>query len=483
MSRSSAKTRSDGDADSPYTDITANACSSSYRSKKDLEGGPYGDIPPDSNRQGIYKDYVVFMLQDNECSTETSDYSDNDEKELYSLRNEYLQKLNIVRKRLNLAEISDDGDKYFARKCTITEIIEEDGQNVPASENNSKKTETKKPDISCFQNHLESEKRIISKTADKIPQQPDTDPNSNCSPQKQESRQTSRQSSSRRTSSSSVEIQTLHPFSICYNKIDADSLSNLLELEYNPPKKKSCFRLHTPKLPSASESNIPYHTKVSLHDGLFKKPSEKKVKEPSETQLSRDLIEKFTVTREIQCNEKELDGIEEVKKITHKQNIQSSRSNKSGKPESCSTPSPRNYNLFPEVIVKYQSPRQIVLSSNYSDISSSPGDRKQNKNTNVNHPNYIEDSSGESYSTATTSTTILNESQNKKKDFIKGKMESKIKHQPLSNMWHDLRHLNVEKLNEVDAVLKEKTPKEDLKKRSFVQYITYSMMDVLHTII
>lgn len=72
------------------------------------------------------------MLQDNECSTETSDYSDNDEKELYSLRNEYLQKLNIVRKRLNLAEISDDGDKYFARKCTITEIIEEDGQNVPA---------------------------------------------------------------------------------------------------------------------------------------------------------------------------------------------------------------------------------------------------------------------------------------------------------------------------------------------------------------
>ncbi|CAH1180992.1 unnamed protein product [Phyllotreta striolata] len=490
MSRNSSKGRSDGDpADSYYTDypdVKTNDCLS-YRN---IEGGPYGDIPPEPNERGFYRDYVVFMLEeDGDYSRENSD--ENDEKELYNLRNEYIQKLNIVRRRLNLAEIANDGDKYFQsayqRKCTITEIVEDDEQ---------------KPEHT-------SEQHCSSKTQELPQARP-------------------------RSSPSSTEIQTIYPFSLRYTKIEeADSLSNILDMEYNPPKKKSCYRLKTPKMPSASESNIPYRTKISLHDGLFKSPSEKRPEKRPEFDM--EMIEKFTVTREIQCElgsnsdgstrvnespgrgesarieseyesssclsaesgraekstgrkyaiesssagysksgsspknnpkeiDKESDNSKYMKDITQYEayNNQCKRETEYVANEKYTTIKPlsanitsdlssakqciremselqtrlaglentcRNYNLFPQVIVKYESSKHAIASSRYTPTSSSAGDC--NSKDNVNHPNFVaEDSSSRGgYEMITTSTTILDDPppRAKKKEACKRRKFAQLK--------------------------------------------------------
>ncbi|KAG5878463.1 hypothetical protein JTB14_013276 [Gonioctena quinquepunctata] len=358
---STARFSSEGDADSNFAEVSPNARSrcSSYKSRKDLEGGPYGDCPSDPAEQA-YKNCVFYMIQENEDSTGTPEDSEGDQ-ELYSLRNDYLEKLNIVRRRLNLVEITDDGDNQCSRNqggCIITEL--QDGET---------------PRKTDFHKARGSGKQTL-------PSEPSSD------------------------KSDSFELKTIHPFSVGYNM--NQSISNLLEMEYNPPKKKSCLRLRTPKLPSSSESNIPYHTKVSLHEDLFKKSEESK--ETASQVLSRKYLEKFTMTKETQCSDQEMD--EPEIEVETKRSVE------------------KNVNLFPQVIVLTDT--SSVASTGASDKTPSGYKVKMNptKKSDGYPLNFIEEASGESNDSVTTNTTIIDSLSGKiyKRGFgKKGKHASTVK--------------------------------------------------------
>nr|XP_023021095.1 uncharacterized protein LOC111509564 isoform X1 [Leptinotarsa decemlineata] len=325
---SSARFSSDGDPDSNIAEVKPNARSrsSSYRNRKDLEGGPFGDSPSDRTEQ-VYKNCLFYMIQENEDSTNTSDRSEQNQ-DLYSLRNDYLEKLNIVRRRLNLIEIDDERSTDRRESCTITEILEVE----------------------------QPKQKTVRNMTRNLEKQP---------------------SGSSGDLTESFEIKTIHPFSVCYN-MNSQSINNLLELEYNPPKKKSCFRLKTPKLPSSSESNIPYHTKVSIHEDIFKKSNNVEPRDTTDKIVFKNYHEKFTVTKWTQCSDQENEKT--VEKSEYSENV----------------------NLFPTVIVRTNSP-------SVASIKSSPiPDRMEQNETEVPYPlNFIEDASVESYNTVTTSTTIL----------------------------------------------------------------------------
>lgn len=225
--------------------------------------------------QIAYQDYLCLMLGDDGDSDRVSD-DGFDDQELYELKNNYLENLNIVRKRLNLLEISDY--RYHQTGCTITEVTEE---------------EYKNEDTNIDEENVENIQEIYP-SQDQSNGASDLEDNP-CS-----------------TESENVEITTIHPFSLCY-KTDSKSLTNIFELEYDPPKKKSCFRLKTPKLPSVSESNIPYHTKVSLHEDVFK-PSSKQKRDP------KNLEQLPKISKEIQCNSREISNsnIDEVISTSNK---------------------------------------------------------------------------------------------------------------------------------------------------------------------
>nr|CAH7764755.1 unnamed protein product [Callosobruchus chinensis] len=283
--KSSARTGSEGDADWNLSDLYPNVYSgsSSHRSTKDIdcwhtegyphicsgpsscqqkrvEGGPFGDRahprkPPQTT------DYVFLMLQDDE-----SNLSEDSDPELYSLRNDYIEKLNILRQRLNLAEFNSQSNDCRGGSFKITEIHDEEPQTSKSTQKNTEAV------VLCQSQQTEVDEQYL------------------------ESKSTHK--------GDTVEVETIHPFSLRFTA-DTKSITNLFEVEYNPPKKKSCFRLKTPKLVSCSESNLPYHTKVSLHDGIFKPEAQKNETKEAE-RILKEGVSKFCSNKEVQCTEGDL---------------------------------------------------------------------------------------------------------------------------------------------------------------------------------
>ncbi|KAJ8965045.1 hypothetical protein NQ314_004444 [Rhamnusium bicolor] len=237
----------------------------------ELDGGPYGDSPPSDRNQELFKDFLILMFQENDEATETSESSEAD-KELYNLKNDYLEKLNIVRKRLNLIEISDDTEHknqpLSYSTCTITEIVEEESSSSRSGKDCQKEKHNMEQKESCSA-HSSNNGNI-------------TDP---------------------------YELNTIYPASPSYNSADSASATNIFDLDYNPPKKKFCHRLRTPRFYSASEGNIPYYTKVSLREDMFKKEATPKKIPRRKHSLIKRSIHKFTKSKETQCTEEELKKI------------------------------------------------------------------------------------------------------------------------------------------------------------------------------
>nr|CAI5826337.1 unnamed protein product [Callosobruchus analis] len=283
--KSTARTGSEGDANWNLSDLYPNVCSgssthrstkdidcchtegyphicsgsSSRQQKKDIEGGPFGDTvharkPPQTS------DYVILMLQDDESNS-----SEDSDPELYSLRNDYIEKLNILRQRLNLVEFNSKTNDCRGG-CRITEIHDEEPQASTSAEKNTEAVAL------CQTQQTEVEEQYLERISTH--------------------------------SSDTVEVETIHPFSLRFTA-DTKSITELFEVEYNPPKKKSCFRLQTPKLFSCSESNLPYHTKVSLHDGIFKPESQKNEAKEAE-RILKEGVSKFCSNKGVQCTEGDL---------------------------------------------------------------------------------------------------------------------------------------------------------------------------------
>ncbi|XP_057656870.1 uncharacterized protein LOC130894229 [Diorhabda carinulata] len=168
-------------------------------------------------------------------------------------------------------------------------------------------------------------------------------------------------------------VESTHPFNFSFKKLESESKSNILDLEYNPPKKKSCIRVKTPKL--ESECHIPYHTQISIHENLFKNTVEQ-----TESEL-KSIGDKQMVSKEVQCYENELETTKKLEDNT------------------------LNINLFPNVIINYDRSAQMRTLS--SDTNSSKS------NNNIILPNYVQDNSCDNCSPVT-STTIIENGKNSK---------------------------------------------------------------------
>ncbi|CAH2011978.1 unnamed protein product [Acanthoscelides obtectus] len=228
---------------------------------KRIEGGPFGDTAY-AKKLPEASDYVILMLQN-----DVSNSSEDSGSELYSLRNDYIEKLNILRQRLNLIELQQSRSNECSGGCKITEIHDVDPQPSTSTPKNAEKEAV----VFYHSQQTEVEEQYFgSHSAHR---------------------------------SDTVELETIHPFSLNFSA-DTKSITKLFEVEYNPPKKKSCFRLKTPKLTSCSESSLPYHTKVGLHEGIFQPDSKGREAQEAE-RIIREGVSKFCSNKETQCSKED----------------------------------------------------------------------------------------------------------------------------------------------------------------------------------
>lgn len=380
------------------------------------------------------------MLRDNERSSESSESED---QELYDLRHDYLQKLNIVRKRLNLIEIGED-DSTRSSGCKITEIIDDEEQ-------------SEKETLDITVPHGDADNGEISENSE------------------------------------GDEVKTIHPFSLVYTT-ESKSATDMFEMEYNPPKKKSCYRLQTPKLPSSSESSIAYHTKVTLHEGLFKnKDSVETIGTgiyKKESRTWSDTISKFTATKETQCSEQCLHIPENsisnvclesntnlfpevIIKETTKEEASSESSSKPKGIERILTHAIPSQNLNKSACPEDNEASEGNIETNLNSSSTKSLDQKSKSSSLSHHikrtakvPNFLMNStdepSEESYNTVSTGLTTVVENN---KVFPKKKKRLWKRNQQRQTMWDDLQYLQ-----SGDGVfLNKKTPK---KRSSFLTQFT-----------
>lgn len=344
------------------------------------------------------------MLNENDGSTPTSEYEQ--ERDLYNLRNDYIQKLNIVRKRLNLMEINDNStNSTYRGGCQITELLEETNSKEESEHNANTKIEGKN-------DHAE------------------------------------------------IRADYLLPMK-CDNASKANS--NIFDTDYAPPKKKTCHREKTPRLISSAESSIAYYTKISLNDNLFKDSCQAEEKTHHYTDTWRN---KFTTNQEIQCSLETItypvDQIDE----TEDQKTACSETNTNVKDNEIK-------NLFPEVIVR-NIPCESMSSISAAEDSSNEENEKmdlvkgqlenpetnyviqlteiyhrvttppkpslktqicQNSDINLNHPNFVAESSEEYYNTGSTSTTTIIEDKSPDRKNTKNSFYASNQ----SSLWEDLK--------------------------------------------
>lgn len=276
----------------------------------DIFGGPFGDSPFDSV-QDAYQDYLLIMFRNDDDTPGTSGASRAD-LDLYNVKCDYAEQLNLVRRKLNLMELSEDAPK----KCTITEIVEDAPQTVEKAS-------------SCSSEKLRSVEEA----------------------------------------SKGSELTTIHPFSLNYN-LESGSSTNVIEQDYSPPTKKVCQRFKTPRIASVSEGSVPYHTKVGIYDSLFQ--TELNAQRRKKSFVSK-VAKQFTETRQTQCNEEEFKDTDLVERdvgVPQSSEERFSVLDLSFETESYSEyESPNSGSLFPKVIIETKDGQDEEESSLSSESS------------------------------------------------------------------------------------------------------------------
>ncbi|KAF7266917.1 hypothetical protein GWI33_019843 [Rhynchophorus ferrugineus] len=200
MSRKSenSKAGSEGDGDSVFSSYP----DSPRKTSGLISGGPFGDHSLESKT-------VNQLGMNTDVSSSVSD-----DQEIYDLKMEYLERLQLIREKLANMDIADY-DAYYKNPywcntgCQITEITDDHvditPENDPDEEPNSE------------------ELTVLNSNEEKCPEFVDK---------------------------AKPILKTIFQYGDQFN-LDSSS-TELLDLNYNPPKKKRCFREVTPKIHTAS---------------------------------------------------------------------------------------------------------------------------------------------------------------------------------------------------------------------------------------
>lgn len=338
----------------------------------------------------------MFHNEENTPATSESSQADVD---LYSMGYNYTEQLNLVRKNLNLMELSDRGNQG----CTITEIVEDE----PGS---------------CKQ---DEGARILNSALYGTPMSNDR--------LFKEARKPK-----------GLELTTIHPFSLNCN-MESGSSTNIFESDYSPPTKKVCQRLKTPRFTSASEGNVPYHTKIGIHDSLFKEETNPQEKTNN---FVSNVAKEFTETRQTQCNEEEFKNIKSVHENVNVETPSQctgdrfSILNLSFETETDTEyESPNSGSLFPNVIIEAKETHKTEESSLSSQFSYRKNRTNTSSSRNILSLNSVRGSSDEDEScTVKITKTTINTAGQKKKHRNKMFMKQEASEEKLS-MFEEITRL------------------------------------------
>ncbi|XP_050298428.1 uncharacterized protein LOC126737539 [Anthonomus grandis grandis] len=243
---------------------------------------------PELNITGPCGDYSVVQPA-NIIFHATNSSTDSDDQECAELKMEYLQRINQIRDKLATIDIANRSyyDSCFAYppisvvgsergQCQITEIFDEE-------------------------THLDEKNyESVAETKSIVPEiKPSSYKPLSCS-----------------SKGSDTEFKTILDYSASFKEMS--SSVELLDLNYNPPKKRTCIRENTPKF-STSDGvvSLPYHIRVSLDDVISKSNKspggQQQLEKESTAAAKAEVITKAPTERpnhifprvQIECSEKE----------------------------------------------------------------------------------------------------------------------------------------------------------------------------------
>ncbi|KAH1021253.1 hypothetical protein HUJ04_010789 [Dendroctonus ponderosae] len=226
--------------------------------------GPFGDFSTD------YSSYFILKVNDEWLSTE----EEEDDEESGALRKEYLLRLKLIREKLAGIDIANKN--YYTNcfgyppqdknQCRITEIFDHDEKTKPSPNRYGSSGKSIEESVSVENVTYENENgspNVKSKTMTNLDQDSENnfqrDIEVSMPPQMTDT-----------LKGSELDIKSIFSYD-CLMEHDQCSETELLDLNYNPPKKRPCVRESTPKL-VLSEGTIPlpYHIRVSLHEDISK---------------------------------------------------------------------------------------------------------------------------------------------------------------------------------------------------------------------
>lgn len=244
--------------------------------------GPFGDFSTD------YSSCFILKINDEWLSTE-----EEDDEESGALRKEYLHRLKMIREKLAGIDIAN---KNYYNNCfaypphgtdqsRITEIFDSD-ENTKNSTNGNESSVKFSEEFVPVENALcENQPLETLKESSICPA--DSNLIQNSSANFKSKTVTNLDQDAVENIQRDLEVSTPPPLTDTLKKSELDiksifsydrllkhneySASELVDLNYNPPKKKPCVRESTPKLIiSDGAIPLPYHIRVSLHEDISK---------------------------------------------------------------------------------------------------------------------------------------------------------------------------------------------------------------------
>ncbi|XP_048526481.1 uncharacterized protein LOC109540750 isoform X2 [Dendroctonus ponderosae] len=246
--------------------------------------GPFGDFSTD------YSSCFILKVNNEWLSTE----EEHDDEESGALRKEYLLRLKLIREKLAGIDIANKNyynncfgyPPHDTTQCRITEIFDNDENTKPSPNRYGSSGKSNEKSVSVENVTYENESLKIPKENSILA----ADGNhlfQNGFPNFKSKTMTNLDQDSENNfqidigvsmpphitdtlKGSELDIKSIFSYD-CLMKHDQCSATELLDLNYNPPKKRPCVRESTPKL-VLSEGTIPlpYHIRVSLHEDISK---------------------------------------------------------------------------------------------------------------------------------------------------------------------------------------------------------------------
>ncbi|CAH0553471.1 unnamed protein product [Brassicogethes aeneus] len=243
-------TKSEGDSDTWVFEKDLKKIKlATERARRDLLG-PFGDAHETET------DYFYFLFN-SRMSESTKSSLDNDlDDELYNIDNDYLIKLNAIRKKLNMIELTDEEAEPSRAGCVITEITDSPIKNNIDKQNDSEKESSEAKDSSSEKEKCSNVSRDKSKNR-KYRQAKEHYTTSSDSESIYNEKQSiiSNLYSQKLNENLSTIAQRIKENSHSFLEKPGPSTMHAkeLQIDYDPPKKKVCIREHSPRVAAKQE--------------------------------------------------------------------------------------------------------------------------------------------------------------------------------------------------------------------------------------